>query len=24
MSLRHAHWSKVIRFAKWIWNEIQC
>ena len=23
-SLRHAHWSKVIRFAKWIWNEIQC
>jgi len=21
---RHAHWSKVIRFAKWIWNEIQC
>ena len=23
-SLRHAHWSKVIRFAKWIWNEVQC
>jgi len=21
---RHSHWSKVIRFAKWIWNEIQC
>jgi len=22
--IRHAHWSKVIRYARWIWTQIHC